>query len=122
MWKCSTAFVLGAATHYLVSTYLSNENRNDKLDSIHSVQSSDDTAVSAPSTTNASEDTPSEDIAAIVGSESSEDNDWEGKDSSIWKPQKMVLCVRTDLGMGKGIVLSLSYHFGVSLSSDLCGN
>lgn len=107
MWKCSTAFVLGAATHYLISTYLSNEKRNEIWESVRSAKSSNYTGSSAPSSTDASEHTPGDDMAASkeIASESSEDNDWEGKDSSLWQPQKMVLCVRTDLGMGKGRML-----------------
>lgn len=76
-WKCSAAFVLGAAAHYVARSYL------------------------FPSLDVAKSSGSSEPAADDAGSSSSEEEeeDW---DEQNWTPHKMVLCVRTDLKMGKG--------------------
>ncbi|KAI9912125.1 hypothetical protein PsorP6_009256 [Peronosclerospora sorghi] len=84
-WKCTTAFLLGAATHYFISSHLIN-------DSSSSAKSSN--ACTKNDTKDASE-----------SSNSSED--WESDD---WVPHKMVMCVRTDLKMGKGKVAAQCCH------------
>ncbi|TDH68963.1 hypothetical protein CCR75_000282 [Bremia lactucae] len=94
-WKCTTAFVLGAATHYLVSIYLH----------------SDDTFKSNPKISekncNNTENTRSGDLSR---SPSNSSDDWEGEDSVSWVPHKMVMCVRTDLKMGKGKIAAQCCH------------
>ncbi|CEG40545.1 peptidyl-trna hydrolase [Plasmopara halstedii] len=94
-WKCTTAFVLGAATHYFVSSYfLSNRT------------------VTVKDLTNANNDSSNEDIQSGDSSSSScgSTDDWEGKDSASWVPHKMVMCVRTDLKMGKGKIAAQCCH------------
>ncbi|CAH0481109.1 unnamed protein product [Peronospora belbahrii] len=75
-WKCTTAFLLGAATHYFISSHL-QKGSCSRASSQSSLGSSDD---------------------------------WEGKDSASWVPHKMVMCVRTDLKMGKGKIAAQCCH------------
>ncbi|GMF32031.1 unnamed protein product [Phytophthora lilii] len=85
-WKCTAAFVLGAATHYFVSTRLLGDRSVAKTPSPSSDDDSDEGARSAASSR----------------SSSGSSEEWEGADSAAWVPHKMVMCVRTDLKMGKG--------------------
>ncbi|GMF21988.1 unnamed protein product [Phytophthora fragariaefolia] len=86
-WKCTAAFVLGAVAHYFVSTHLLGD---------------------AKSAGTSGNDRKSGEAAAESRSEASSrsssgsSEDWEGADSASWVPHKMVMCVRTDLKMGKG--------------------
>lgn len=85
-WKCSVAFLLGAATHYVITRHLQSDESSSK-------SSSDVTAPVA-----------AREEGEEFESDSSDDGDWEGMDESqSWQPHKMVLCVRTDLKMGKGM-------------------
>ncbi|KAL3674664.1 hypothetical protein V7S43_000604 [Phytophthora oleae] len=92
-WKCTAAFVLGAATHYFVSSYLLN----------------DITKTSSSSTKDSSSDVEPRSGASSRSSSGSSD-DWEGEDSASWVPHKMVMCVRTDLKMGKGKIAAQCCH------------
>jgi hypothetical protein len=82
-WKCSVAFLLGAATHYFLSSrFLTTTQEAVRCENTRSVKLS----------SGEEEDDESEE----------DDQDWQGKDELSWQPHKMVLCVRTDLKMGKG--------------------
>ncbi|RLN48112.1 hypothetical protein BBJ29_009824 [Phytophthora kernoviae] len=90
-WKCTVAFLLGAATHYFISSQL----RSD----------------SSPATSKTSSNNDSESrSAASSRSSSGSSDDWEGADEQSWKPHKMVMCVRTDLKMGKGKIAAQCCH------------
>lgn len=90
-WKVSAAFLLGAATHYFISSQL---------------QSPDTSAGrQLPADTESKEPKEAEDDEYS----SSDDGEWEGADEESWQPHKMILCVRTDLKMGKGKLISRSY-------------
>lgn len=91
-WKCATAFFLGAATHYVVFSYLLCGGSS---------------SVTEPVGT--SNDSSSEDARSGCPSHSSSD-EWEGKDSASWVPHKMIMCVRTDLKMGKGKIAAQCCH------------
>ncbi|KAF4036499.1 Peptidyl-tRNA hydrolase PTH2 [Phytophthora infestans] len=96
-WKCTAAFVLGAAAHYFVSSYL-------LIDS-----------TSPPKALRSSSDNSNENAAELRSGASSRSlsgssDDWEGEDSVSWVPHKMVMCVRTDLKMGKGKVAAQCCH------------
>ncbi|EEY64153.1 peptidyl-tRNA hydrolase, putative [Phytophthora infestans T30-4] len=96
-WKCTAAFVLGAAAHYFVSSYL-------LIDS-----------TSPPKALHSSSDNSNENAAELRSGASSRSlsgssDDWEGEDSVSWVPHKMVMCVRTDLKMGKGKVAAQCCH------------
>ncbi|POM67434.1 Peptidyl-tRNA hydrolase [Phytophthora palmivora] len=89
-WKCTAAFLLGAATHYFVSSHLLSSN----APAVKESSSSNDDARSGASSR----------------SSSGSSDDWEGEDSVSWVPHKMVLCVRTDLKMGKGKIAAQCCH------------
>lgn len=104
-WKCTVAFTLGAATHYLLANYLNKEIR---VDAPHSVtlmdmKKAEETPTLAAGKVEA-ECIPSAPQASQgeISESSSDDNEWVGKHASAWEPHKMVLCVRTDLKMGTG--------------------
>lgn len=83
-WKCSLAFALGAAAHLAASRLLAG----------------------APKTAEPGAGASAEPQESS-GSESS-DGEWEDEDAAgALVPHKMVLCVRTDLKMGKGAALML---------------
>ncbi|DBA04977.1 TPA: hypothetical protein N0F65_006979 [Lagenidium giganteum] len=94
-WKCSVAFLLGIATHYLIANHLQNDVAVPVLAEPKKVDSEKQSEVS--------------DIGGEADSES-DDDDWEGKDTESWVPHKMVLCVRTDLKMGKGKIAAQCCH------------
>ncbi|OWZ01913.1 Peptidyl-tRNA hydrolase [Phytophthora megakarya] len=90
-WKCTAAFLLGAATHYFVSSHLLSN--------------------STPAAKECSSSSSNEDRSrASSRSFSGSSDDWEGEDSASWVPHKMVLCVRTDLKMGKGKIAAQCCH------------
>jgi hypothetical protein len=92
-WKVSAAFALGAAAHYALSSWLQPPAEAKSGVSGSSIG-----------------DKRAEDAAqAHEGSSSdeSDDGEWEGEDEARWEPHKMVLCVRTDLKMGKGALARL---------------
>ncbi|KAG7384988.1 Peptidyl-tRNA hydrolase protein 2, mitochondrial [Phytophthora boehmeriae] len=90
-WKCTAAFVLGAASHYLISSYLRSDNSS---------------SISRTPSSNGNEPRS----AASSRSSSGSSDDWEGADEQSWKPHKMVMCVRTDLKMGKGKIAAQCCH------------
>lgn len=112
-WKCSVAFALGAATHYLLSRQLQSDSSSSSSNiSPPSPAAAPATATTplsdvkdaAASTSSASTVPASDTPAEHEGDESdSDDSEWEDMDEQqSWEPHKMVLCVRTDLKMGKG--------------------
>ncbi|GLD93574.1 hypothetical protein PINS_up002166 [Pythium insidiosum] len=105
VWKCSVAFLLGAATHYVVTKQLQGESSTAAVEA--SKAREETPAVSAD------DDDKSADVSEEGGDaddESSSDGEWEGKDELSWQPHKMVLCVRTDLKMGKGKIAAQCCH------------
>lgn len=101
-WKCSAAFLLGAATHYLISHH---------LQSGESAPESSATPPPAPTATSKADAKANDGEASPHDGEddeefeSDDDSEWEDMDEQEWQPHKMVLCVRTDLKMGKGTKL-----------------
>ncbi|KAG6572857.1 peptidyl-tRNA hydrolase [Phytophthora cinnamomi] len=96
-WKCTAAFVLGAAAHYFVSTHLLGDAKSANSSSNDNDNKSGDAAAESRS-------------EASSRSSSGSSEDWEGADSASWVPHKMVMCVRTDLKMGKGKVAAQCCH------------
>jgi hypothetical protein len=96
-WKCSVAFLLGAATHYVATTYTRSDSKSVASPAPASVTSKEP-AERKKSLENAG----AEDDGEGDDDFSSSDDDWEGVDEPNLVPHKMVLCVRTDLKMGKG--------------------
>lgn len=92
-WKVSVAFALGAAAHYVLSGLLQPATKAQGSTS------------SPPGGEKHVEDAQAE--LSGSSSDESDDGEWEGADEESWQPHKMVLCVRTDLKMGKGTVCSL---------------
>ena len=88
-WKCTTAFFLGVATHYFISSHLLSDGSSSSTESSSSSKSITEEASKSAS------------VASSQSSASSSD-DWEVEDSADWIPHKMVMCVRSDLKMGKG--------------------
>lgn len=89
-WKCSVAFLLGAATHYFISSQLQSPDS-----SVGRQTSAAESKAAKQEPKEAEEGEDDEDA-------SSDDSEWEGADEESWQPHKMILCVRTDLKMGKG--------------------
>ncbi|RLN49202.1 hypothetical protein BBJ28_00014778 [Nothophytophthora sp. Chile5] len=98
-WKCSAAFLLGAATHYLIANHLLG-------DAATGGGRSDTTAASKEPTSGEAPAPPTGSSRSSSGSS----DDWEGADEQSWKPHKMVMCVRTDLKMGKGKIAAQCCH------------
>lgn len=92
-WKVSAAFALGAAAHYAVSSWL--QSPTDAKSGVSGSSAGDKRAEDAAQSSSAPEHEGS-------SSDESDDGEWEGEDEARWEPHKMVLCVRTDLKMGKG--------------------
>uniref|UniRef100_K3WU49 peptidyl-tRNA hydrolase n=1 Tax=Globisporangium ultimum (strain ATCC 200006 / CBS 805.95 / DAOM BR144) TaxID=431595 RepID=K3WU49_GLOUD len=106
-WKCSAAFLLGAATHYVISRHvLSDESNNARAPTPARAESAKPAAA-----VDAKGAQPEEDGDENESDSSDDDGDWEGMDESqSWQPHKMVLCVRTDLKMGKGKIAAQCCH------------
>uniref|UniRef100_M4BNQ6 peptidyl-tRNA hydrolase n=1 Tax=Hyaloperonospora arabidopsidis (strain Emoy2) TaxID=559515 RepID=M4BNQ6_HYAAE len=96
-WKCTTAFFLGVATHYFISSHLLSDGSSSSTESSSSSKSITEEASKSAS------------VASSQSSASSSD-DWEVEDSADWIPHKMVMCVRTDLKMGKGKIAAQCCH------------
>ncbi|KAE9218621.1 hypothetical protein PF002_g16450 [Phytophthora fragariae] len=96
-WKCTAAFVLGAAAHYFISSQLLSDVKSSSNSSSNAESKSSETAVESRS-------------EASSRSSSGSSEDWEGEDSASWVPHKMVMCVRTDLKMGKGKIAAQCCH------------
>lgn len=101
-WKCSAAFLLGAATHYLISHHLQGGGES-------APDSSSNSPTAPPAATASTSESKARDEAAAQDGEDeeefeSDDSEWEDMDEQEWQPHKMVLCVRTDLKMGKGTI------------------
>ncbi|KAJ0405459.1 hypothetical protein ATCC90586_002774 [Pythium insidiosum] len=104
VWKCSVAFLVGAATHYVVSKQLHGDSAAAAAAAVEDAKKT--SAVD-------DDDDKSADVSEEGGDaddESSSDGEWEGKDELSWQPHKMVLCVRTDLKMGKGKIAAQCCH------------
>ena len=95
-WKCTAAFFLGIATHYFVSSHVLSDNSS-------SAASSTEKHTSA---SNSSSSSSTNEEAAASGaspqSSASSSDDWQVEELVQYTPHKMVMCVRTDLKMGKG--------------------
>lgn len=103
-WKCSAAFLLGAATHYLISHHLQGgESAPDSSSSATAPSAAPPTAASDADAKAKDGEAPAQD--GEDDEFESDDSEWEDMDEQEWQPHKMVLCVRTDLKMGKGIML-----------------
>jgi hypothetical protein len=87
-WKCTAAFVLGGAAHYFISSQLLSDSSKN--------------SATSSSTDNGNDSAAAPRSGASSRSSSGSSDDWEGEDSDSWVPHKMVMCVRTDLKMGKG--------------------
>lgn len=95
VWKCSVAFLLGVATQYLLATHVCGDHQNQAANE------------KRPKEVNK----PTRDAQTELDSDSEGgDAEWEGKDEASWQPHKMVLCVRTDLKMGKGKIAAQCCH------------
>ena len=108
-WKCTTAFLLGAATHYLLSSHLHSSSSNSPL------PAKDHDTSNNKGNTNI---TPASSGVSPRSSSDSSD-DWEGADSASWVPHKMVMCVRTDLKMGKGCFLIIGIPLGQNTNATM---
>ncbi|KAF1328977.1 Peptidyl-trna hydrolase, partial [Globisporangium splendens] len=105
-WKCSVAFLLGAATHYVISRHVLSDDSSSAC-----AAATPASADSAKPAVDAAKDSPEEDADENESDSSDDDGDWEGMDESqSWQPHKMVLCVRTDLKMGKGKIAAQCCH------------
>ncbi|GAB9465866.1 hypothetical protein Gpo141_00003256 [Globisporangium polare] len=107
-WKCSAAFLLGAATHYLISHHLQGGGES-------APDSSSNSPTAPPAATASTSESKARDEAAAQDGEDeeefeSDDSEWEDMDEQEWQPHKMVLCVRTDLKMGKGKIAAQCCH------------
>ncbi|CAI5722678.1 unnamed protein product [Peronospora effusa] len=98
-WKCTTAFLLGAVTHYFISSHLTSSSSLSTKDHNTSNNNGNENKTPAGSSSGVS-----------PRSSSDSSDDWEGADSASWVPHKMVMCVRTDLKMGKGKIAAQCCH------------
>lgn len=98
-WKCSAAFLLGAATHYFISSQLQSPDTSTARQSPAAVESKE-----------AKEEPKEAEEGQDDEYSSSDDSEWEGADEESWQPHKMILCVRTDLKMGKGALIVRSWN------------
>ncbi|TYZ63244.1 hypothetical protein PybrP1_009435 [[Pythium] brassicae (nom. inval.)] len=99
-WKCSAAFALGVATHYVLSRQLQSAAPPAAAPSAVPASEEKAASVAPPAPL---DDGDGDD------SELSDESDWEEEGSALL-PHKMVLCVRTDLKMGKGKIAAQCCH------------
>lgn len=98
VWKCTAAFALGVATHYVLTRQLQNAESLAAPTPVE-VPTREEKPVAA--TASDAPPAPHDDGNDGDDSELSDESDWEEADGAL-TPHKMVLCVRTDLKMGKG--------------------
>ncbi|TMW64894.1 hypothetical protein Poli38472_009061 [Pythium oligandrum] len=102
-WKCSAAFLLGVATHYVVTKQLQWPSSTINAPSKDATPAPNGSGERKHAAKEEEEEEDDDDY-------SSSDGEWEGEDEENWEPHKMVLCVRTDLKMGKGKIAAQCCH------------
>ncbi|CAI5730965.1 unnamed protein product [Hyaloperonospora brassicae] len=103
-WKCTAAFFLGIATHYFVSSHVRSDNSSSSASSAEKR-----TSASSHSSSSSTNEEAAASGASSQSSASSSD-DWEVEELVHYVPHKMVMCVRTDLKMGKGKMAAQCCH------------